>query len=222
VEHFIEALLAEPNARIRLNELDYADNEEARSQRFQLLSRPTFIGGNVPADALGYSDGLVVWHKAAGKVAQRREPELHTIIVDDFVAAVCDGPVLEDDNLQKIQTVLAKYRMQPTVPFRSEVRARFNQVDREIADARYDVIAHIEDVGRKVDGVGGEVVRVGRQVAEVKADTEAILANTTALRDRLLPAEMRFSGLLLLMMILITTFGGACAGLLARWQWGGL
>src|SRR5215470_3005688 len=73
VDHFIEALLAEPNARMRLHQLGYADNDEARSQRFQQLSRTTVIGSGVPADALAYSLRLRLWGQAAQQVAERRD-----------------------------------------------------------------------------------------------------------------------------------------------------
>jgi hypothetical protein len=130
VEHFVEALLTEPDARIRLNDLGYADNNEARSQRFQLLSRGMFVGSEALSETLLYSDRLRVWHRAAQKVAEGREPELHTIIIDDFIAAVSGDLMLEDSDLRSLQNVLARYRTEPPVPFRSEANAHSDAVGR--------------------------------------------------------------------------------------------
>ena len=240
VEHFIEALLAEPDARQRLSTLGYEDNSEARAQRFQLLARPTFPAGEVPADALRYSDRLQAWLKAAQEVAEGREQELHTIIIDDFILAVQKNADLQDDKLISLQLVLTKYRKKNApVSFREEVRGRFDKVDGEIGGSHRDMVSRVDAVGWKIDGastqvgshidgvsrqvggvsdrvggVSGQVAGVSNQVSEVKADTTVIRA--------MLPAEMRLSRLLLMMVMLAATFGGACVGLLARWQWGGL
>lgn len=221
VEHFIEALLAEPDARMRLSELGYADNPEVRGHRFQLLSRPMFTAGEVPADALGYSDGLKIWHRAAQDVAERREPELRTIIVDDFVAAVQEDLVLHAAEPEALQKVLARYKQLPTESFRSESRRRFDQVDQNIRDAQVNINWDINTVGEKVEGVGRQVTGVSHQVADVKSDTTAILAQTNAVYARL-PAEMRVSAFLMMMVMLTATVGGACVGLLTRWHWGGV
>ena len=222
VEHFIEALLAEPDARLRLSALGYEDNGEVRAQRFQLLARPTFPAGEVPADALRYSDCLKVWLQAAQQVAERREPELHTIIVDDFIAAAREDPDLRDDELKSLQLVLTKYRKRSApVLFRAEVTDRFDQVDREIEESHRDTVDRVEAVGRKVDGVSTQDAGVRLQVAGEKTDTTVIREDTAALRA-LLPAELRLSSLLLMIVMLAATVSGACVGLLTRWQWGGL
>jgi hypothetical protein len=221
VEHFIEALLAESDSRIRLGELGYADNDEVRVHRFQLLARPMFTAGEVPADALGYSDRLKVWHRAAQQAAERREPELRTITVDDFVVAISEDLDLADGELRSLQGVLARYKQPPTLSFRSEAKRRFDQVDYNLEKSRQDIIGHVQVVGQKVDGVGGQVAEVSKQVSDAKVDTVEILVDTKALRASL-PAEMRLSSFLLMMVMLVAAVGGACAGLLTRFQWGGL
>lgn len=220
VEHFVDALFAEPDARIRLRELGYADDEkELREQRYQLLSRRSFAASVVPTAARGLSDLVKLWLEAAKRAAQKREPELHTVTVDDFVTGLNEDQELESPDLSKLQTVWARYKLPAVVPIRPHIDARFDHVDGAIGRAHADLAGRIGVVDGKVGGIASQVAGVSAQVAEVKIDTSVIRADTALLRT-VLPREMRLSAFLMLLVLLMATVCGACVGLVARGQFG--
>lgn len=219
VEHFIDAMFAEPEARARLSELGYGDaDEDLRKYRFQLLSRRALTGSAMPSEARVYSDQLNLWLKAANEAAGRREPELHTVTIDDFVAALNVDQDLDDD-LRGLQVVWARYRLDRASTLRAHLDGRFDRVERASKDARTDLGTGVQIVAGKVDQVSQQLASVDAHLVRVKQDTGTIRADTEILRE-VLPQEMRISGFLMVLVLLSAAIGGACLGLVARGQVG--
>lgn len=243
LHHFISGLFNENDASSQLRAMGYTDDRsDIRQERHRLFGLHKAISIELPLEGLKHSDRLLAWFEAANAIAERREYELRTITVSDFVMAVHPDLVLENDALRVVQEILGKYRQNAReIAFTQKViqsfgsleklaRDRFDHVD-AVAEANRDqVLTAIQRVDGHIGVVDGHVGEVDWKVDAVRADAIkhreesraehlSIKEDTTAIRASL-PKELRLARTLMGLGLLLAAFAGSLVGLLARSQYG--
>jgi hypothetical protein len=218
VHHFISGLFRESDASAQLRAMGYTDdNDDVRRHRHGLFGATKATAIELPAEGLDPSDCLKAWFEAAKYVADKREYELQTITVGDFVTAVTPQLAFTSKELSKVQRVVGQYRRDDKdIPFPQKVVLRFDHVDSEAERNRDEILSAIGVVDGHVGAVDARVETV--RIDAIKHRDE-LKDDTTDIRERL-PKEMRLARTLMGFALVCAIVAGVPAGFLVRLQFG--